>query len=89
LALGAKPWIAAAYGLAMTGLDLMDCFAALAMMGLDFMDCFAVLAMTGLPQMTSPQGRWPMPCHREERSDAAIHWCRLGRQLWIASLRSQ
>jgi hypothetical protein len=26
---------------------------------------------------------------REERRDAAIHKCKLGKQKWIASLRSQ
>ena len=27
--------------------------------------------------------------HREERSDAAIYRCKIGNELWIASLRSQ
>jgi hypothetical protein len=34
-------------------------------------------------------GRSAYGRHREERSDAAIHQCKMGRQKWIASLLSQ
>jgi hypothetical protein len=39
--------------------------------------------------MWTKLGKSAQPRHREERSDAAIHKCLIGKPKWIASLRSQ